>query len=53
LIGFACIAPATILLAPLRATIAHSLSKRHQRALFGCFLIVISLRMFYRAFQPE
>ena len=49
-IGFALISPTTILAAPLGAAIAHSLSKRRLSILFGLFLVIVSLRMFYRAF---
>lgn len=49
LVGFACIAPATFLAAPLGAAIAHRLSKRALSALFGAFLLVVSLRMLYSA----
>ncbi len=45
LVGFACIAPATFLAAPLGARIAHSLSKRRLSLLFGAFLLAVSLRM--------
>ena len=47
LIGFACIAPATFLAAPLGAKIAHGLSRRRLSLLFGAFLFIVSLRMFY------
>ncbi len=50
LIGFACIAPATFLAAPLGAKIAHGFSARRLHVLFGAFLIVASVRLFYRAF---
>lgn len=49
LIGFACIAPATIIAAPLGAKIAHALSQKSLSMLFGAFLVVASLRLFYRA----
>jgi len=48
LIGFACIAPATVLTAPLGARIAHGLSQKRLGMLFGIFLLVVSLRLFYR-----
>lgn len=51
LVGFACIAPATFLAAPLGAKIAHGLSKRRLGLLFGLFLLVVSLRMFYTAWD--
>lgn len=50
LIGFACIAPATVLAAPLGARIAHGISAKRLNMLFGAFLVVASLRLFYRAF---
>lgn len=50
LLGFACIAPATVLAAPLGARIAHALSPKHLNILFGGFLVIASLRLFYRAF---
>ena len=49
LIGFACIAPATVLAAPLGARIAHGFSERRLSMLFGAFLVFASLRLFYRA----
>lgn len=50
LLGFVCIAPATVLAAPLGARIAHSFSAQRLNMLFGVFLIVASLRLYYRAF---
>lgn len=50
LVGFACIAPATVLAAPLGAKIAHSFSAQRLNMMFGAFLIIASLRLFYRAF---
>ena len=49
LIGFACIAPATVLAAPIGAKIAHGLSHKRLSVLFGAFLLIVSLRLFYRA----
>jgi len=51
LIGFAFISPATFLAAPLGAAIAHRLSKRHLGLLFGAFMVIVSVRMFYRAWN--
>ena len=51
LIGFACIAPATVLAAPLGAKIAHAFSARRLNMLFGAFLVIASIRLFYRAFM--
>ena len=50
LVGFACIAPATVLAAPLGAKIAHGFSAQRLNMLFGAFLIIASLRLFFRAF---
>ncbi len=50
LIGFACIVPTTVLAAPLGAKIAHSFSEKRLSMLFGAFLIIASVRLFYRAF---
>ena len=49
LIGFICIAPATVFAAPLGARIAHGFSPRRLSMLFGAFLVLASLRLFYRA----
>ncbi len=49
-IGFLCIAPATVLTAPLGARIAHGFTARRLSVLFGVFLVIISLRLYYRAF---
>lgn len=50
LIGFAAIAPATFLTAPLGARIAHALPEKKLSLLFGLFLVVASARLFYRGF---
>lgn len=50
LVGFACIAPATVLAAPLGAKIAHAFSAQKLNMLFGAFLVVASMRLLYRAF---
>ncbi|MDJ0909860.1 MAG: sulfite exporter TauE/SafE family protein [Woeseiaceae bacterium] len=50
LIGFAAIAPATILTAPIGARIAHALSEKKLSVLFGLFLVMASARLFYRGF---
>ncbi len=51
LIGFALIAPATVLAAPLGARIAHALSRRNLSLLFGLFLLLVSVRMILRTIQ--
>ncbi len=48
LIGFAAIAPATILTAPIGARIAHAFSEKKLSMLFGIFLVIVSARLFYR-----
>jgi uncharacterized membrane protein YfcA len=50
LVGFACIAPMTVLAAPLGARIAHAFSAKRLGMLFGAFLVIASMRLFYRAF---
>ncbi len=49
LVGFACIAPATFLAAPLGARIAHAFEAKRLKMLFGAFLVIAALRLFYRA----
>ena len=48
LIGFAVIATATVLFAPLGARLAHALPRQRLSALFGLFLLIVGLRMAYR-----
>ena len=50
LLGFALIAPTTVLFAPLGAKIAHELSQRSLSLFFGLFLLAISIRMGLRIF---
>ncbi len=50
LAGFALIAPATILFAPLGARIAHAFSARSLSIAFGAFLVIAAIRLFLRAF---
>jgi len=45
LIGFALIAPTTVLVAPIGARIAHGMSQRNLNLVFGLFLMVAALRM--------
>lgn len=49
LVGVALIAPASMLLAPLGAKLAHSLNRRQLGVAFGGFLLVVAGRMLYRA----
>ena len=48
LIGLACIAPVTVLLAPLGARWAHRLGRRQLSTVFGVFLLIVAVRMLYR-----
>ncbi len=48
-IGFLLISPATVFAAPLGVKIAHSLSKRQLSIAFGTFLLIVAVRMLYRA----
>lgn len=50
LIGFALIAPATIMTAPIGARIAHSFSPKKLSMCFGAFLMLAAVRLFYGAF---
>jgi uncharacterized membrane protein YfcA len=45
IIGFALIAPTTVLVAPVGAKLAHSMSQRNLNLVFGIFLMVAALRM--------
>ncbi len=49
LIGLAALAPMTILLAPVGVALAHRLSKRQLNLAFGIFLLIVSVRMLWRA----
>ncbi|MEM7431114.1 MAG: sulfite exporter TauE/SafE family protein [Pseudomonadota bacterium] len=49
LAGFAVIAPAAVLSAPLGARVAHSLSHRSLSGFFGAFLLVVAVRMLLQA----
>jgi uncharacterized membrane protein YfcA len=50
LIGFALIAPATVLTAPIGARIAHSFTEKKLSMFFGAFLVIAAIRLFYGAF---
>ena len=50
LIGFAAIAPITVVSAPIGARIAHSLDEKLLNRLFAAFLVLASIRLFFRAF---
>jgi uncharacterized membrane protein YfcA len=52
LLGLAAIAPTTVLMAPLGARIAHGFTAKKLSVFFGLFLVVVSLRLFYRALIP-
>ena len=49
-VGFALIAPSTVLCAPIGARIAHAVSPRALSIGFGVFLMLASARLYYRAF---
>ncbi len=49
--GFAVIAPMSWWVAPLGAKLAHAIARRHLSAAFGLFLIVVAVRMLYRAYS--
>ncbi|MEH6582977.1 MAG: sulfite exporter TauE/SafE family protein [Halioglobus sp.] len=49
LIGLLLISPVTVMAAPLGAKIAHKLNKRQLSLAFGVFLLMVSLRMLFRA----
>lgn len=49
LVGVALIAPATVICAPIGARIAHAVSARRLSVLFGVFLLIVSIRLFYGA----
>jgi len=51
LIGVACLAPGSMLTAPLGARLSHALSRRALSRLFGVFLALVAARMLYRAFS--
>lgn len=51
LLGFALIAPATVLTAPLGVKIAHAFSEKKLSMLFGAFLLVAAGRLFYGAWD--
>lgn len=51
-LGFVLIAPASVLMAPLGAKLAHSLSRRALSQAFAAFLLVVAARMFYRTLAP-
>ena len=49
LVGFALIAPATVLTAPLGARIAHAFSEEKLSLAFGVFLVIVSIRLYAQA----
>ena len=49
LLGLAAIAPTTVLMAPVGARIAHAFSAKRLSVLFGLFLVIVSVRLFYSA----
>jgi len=51
--GFAMIAPATVLAAPLGARLAHALSRRRLSQLFGLFLLIFATRMLLQSISER
>jgi len=51
MIGFALIAPTTVLAAPLGARLAHALSRRKLSLLFGLFLMIVASRMLLQSLK--
>lgn len=49
LLGLALVAPVSWLVAPLGARLAHALDRRMLGSAFGGFLLLVALRMWYRA----
>lgn len=47
LIAFACIVPATILMAPVGARLAHAAPQKRLKRGFAAFLAIVALRMLY------
>jgi uncharacterized membrane protein YfcA len=49
--GLAIIGPGSMLTATLGARVAHALSRRKLSVAFGVFLLIVGIRMIYRALQ--
>ena len=47
IIGFVCMAPMSMLLAPLGARMAHALPRRGLEISFGLFLLIMAVRFLY------
>lgn len=47
------LAPASWLAAPLGALVAHRLTRRQLSVAFGCFLLIVAVRMIYRVFAAQ
>jgi len=52
-VGFALIAPGSMLTAPLGSRLAHALSQQWLSRIFGLFLFVVAIRMLYRTFAYD
>ena len=48
-LGFLVIAPTTVIAAPLGARIAHGFTAKRLSVLFGLFLVIVSMRLFFSA----
>ena len=49
LLGFILIAPASVLMAPVGAQLAHKMDRKHLRAIFAFFIAVTAVRMLWSA----
>ena len=49
-LGFICIVPTTMIMAPIGAKFAHYLDKEKLKKFFAIFLLVMSSRMLYKIF---
>ena len=50
-LGFICVIPTTMMMAPQGAKLAHFLDKEKLKRIFAIFLLVMSLRIFYKIFN--
>jgi len=50
-LGFICVIPTTMIMAPQGAKLAHFLDKKILKKIFAIFLLVMSLGMFYKIFN--
>ena len=50
LLGFICVIPTTMIMAPQGAKLAHYLDKEKLKRIFAIFLLIMSIRMLYKIF---